>query len=162
MAADVKLLRIAFEAAGGIDATDEASLLERAGIPVRLVRGSESNIKITQPEDLIIAEKIIMTHSRSIWRTGHGFDAHRLAENRKLVLGGVHIEHHLGLAGHSDADVVTHALCDALLGALGKGDIGGHFPDSSEEFKDISSLLLLQRVVSLMQEEGYVIGNADI
>ncbi len=161
-AANAKLLRRAFAAADGRDVTDEASLLEMAGIPVRLVPGAETNIKITQPEDLIIAEKILMEHAMGDCRIGHGFDAHRLVEKRDLVLGGVRIQHQLGLAGHSDADVVTHALCDALLGALGKGDIGNHFPDSSAQFKDISSLLLLQKVISLMQQEGYGIGNADL
>ncbi len=161
-AADVTLLRRAFETADGIDVTDEASLLELSGIPVRLVPGAETNIKITQPEDLSIAGKILMEHSMGNFKIGHGFDAHRLVENRDLVLGGIRMQHHLGLAGHSDADAVTHALCDALLGALGKGDIGNHFPDSSALFKDISSLLLLKKVISLMQEEGYAIGNADL
>ena len=95
-------------------------------------------------------------------RIGHGFDAHRYAENRKLVLGGVEIPYRCGLAGHSDADVVCHALCDAILGAAGSGDIGRHFPDSDEQFKDISSLLLLERVVTLAAGQGLALANADI
>lgn len=161
-AARLPLLRQAFARIGEDDATDEASLLESAGIDVRVVLGSETNIKITRPEDLVIANKIIMQSNTDQIRIGHGFDAHRLVPDRDLTLGGVKIQHSLGLAGHSDADVVTHALCDAILGALGKGDIGKHFPDSAEEFKDIYSILLLERVVTLMREEGYTIGNADL
>ena len=95
-------------------------------------------------------------------KIGHGFDAHRLAHDRKLILGGVSIDFELGLEGHSDADVVAHALTDALLGALGAGDIGRHFPDSDPQYKGIDSLLLLERVQQLAQQHGYAIGNADI
>ena len=95
-------------------------------------------------------------------RIGHGYDVHRLVSQRKLILGGVEISHPLGLLGHSDADVVTHAFMDALLGAIALGDIGKHFPDSSAEFKDISSMLLLEKVCSLVNEKGYRISNADI
>lgn len=95
-------------------------------------------------------------------RIGHGYDVHKLVEGRKLILGGVDIPHSLGLLGHSDADVLVHAFMDAILGALALGDIGKHFPDSSEEFKDISSLILLEKVYSLVKERGYVISNADI
>jgi 2-C-methyl-D-erythritol 4-phosphate cytidylyltransferase/2-C-methyl-D-erythritol 2,4-cyclodiphosphate synthase len=161
-AARLSLLRKAFAESGDCDATDEASLLESAGIAVTIVPGSETNIKITHPEDLIIADRILRQPSTDHFRIGHGFDAHRLVTGRKLILGGVRIDHSHGLAGHSDADVVTHALCDAILGALGRGDIGRHFPDSSPVFKDISSLLLLERVVALMSEDGFAIGNADI
>ena len=95
-------------------------------------------------------------------RIGHGFDAHRLVTGRKLILGGVTIEYELGLDGHSDADVVAHALTDALLGALGLGDIGRHFPDSDPAYKGIDSLLLLARVVLLTDERGWRLGNADL
>lgn len=161
-AARLPLLRKAFDKVGTSDVTDEASLLESAGIAVKIVPGSETNIKITRPEDLTIANKIIMQPSVDQFRVGHGFDAHRLIADRELILGGVKVEHPLGLEGHSDADVVTHALCDAILGALGKGDIGNHFPDSAAEFNNIYSILLLERVVAQMKTEGYVIGNADI
>lgn len=94
-------------------------------------------------------------------RIGIGYDVHQLVEERDLILGGVKIEHYLGLLGHSDADVLTHAIMDAMLGALGKGDIGKHFPDTAQTFKDISSLILLEKVTELMHSEGYVIGNID-
>jgi 2-C-methyl-D-erythritol 2,4-cyclodiphosphate synthase len=95
-------------------------------------------------------------------RVGIGYDIHQLQIGRKLVLGGVPIPHTAGLAGHSDADVVLHALMDAILGALALGDIGQHFPPSDERFRDVSSLVLLHRVVELMRAEGYVVGNADV
>lgn len=161
-AARIEYLQKAFAEAGDRDVTDEAMLLEMAGFPVKIIFGSEKNIKITQPEDLMIAEKIITQAACPAIRIGHGFDAHRLVPDRALVLAGVEISHPMGLAGHSDADVVTHALCDAILGAMGKGDIGKHFPDSSAEFKDIYSILLLRQVIASMQEGGYVLGNADI
>ncbi len=94
-------------------------------------------------------------------RIGQGYDAHRFAANRRLVLGGVEIAHDLGLAAHSDGDVLVHALCDALLGAAGQGDIGRHFPDSSEDFKDIDSRILLRRVVDLLHGMGLRVHNAD-
>ncbi len=96
------------------------------------------------------------------FRIGHGYDVHKLVEGRRLILGGVDIPHYLGLLGHSDADVLVHALMDGILGALALGDIGKHFPDNADEFKDISSLILLERVYGLAKEKGYVISNADI
>ena len=94
-------------------------------------------------------------------RIGIGYDVHRLVEGRELVLGGVLIPHPLGLAGHSDADVLTHAVCDALLGAAGEGDIGIHFPNSSPQFKDIRSLELLSRTCEVLRSKGYEISNID-
>lgn len=94
-------------------------------------------------------------------RIGIGYDVHQLVEERALILGGVEIPHYLGLLGHSDADVLTHAIMDAILGAIGKGDIGKHFPDSSAAFKDISSLILLDEVKKTMVDAGYRIGNID-
>jgi 2-C-methyl-D-erythritol 2,4-cyclodiphosphate synthase len=94
-------------------------------------------------------------------RIGCGYDAHRLVVGRPLILGGVEIEHETGLLGHSDADVLLHALCDAILGALGEGDIGRHFPDSDPALKGISSLVLVERVAALMHSRGYRIGNLD-
>ncbi len=94
-------------------------------------------------------------------RIGHGYDVHRLVVDRKLILGGVDIPHGLGLLGHSDADVLLHAICDALLGAIGEGDIGRHFPDSDPAFRGISSLKLLREVISLAEAKGYCVGNID-
>jgi 2-C-methyl-D-erythritol 2,4-cyclodiphosphate synthase len=94
-------------------------------------------------------------------RVGIGYDVHRLVEGRPLILGGVEIPYKQGLLGHSDADVLIHAVCDAMLGALGLGDIGRHFPDSEPAYKGISSLILLEKVVEHMQHQGYEIGNVD-
>lgn len=94
-------------------------------------------------------------------RVGHGYDVHKLVENRKLILGGIEIPFEKGLLGHSDADVLLHAISDALLGAAGLGDIGRHFPDTSGEFKDIDSRILLRRVVKLLKTDGYSISNID-
>ncbi len=94
-------------------------------------------------------------------RIGHGFDVHRLVEDRELILGGVKIPHPTGLLGHSDADVLLHAICDAILGALAAGDIGKHFPDSDPEFKGIDSRKLLRHVVELMTDRGYRLANLD-
>ncbi len=97
-----------------------------------------------------------------MFRIGHGYDVHRLCEGRDLFLGGVKIPHTLGLLGHSDADVLIHALCDALLGAMALGDIGRHFPDNDEKYKGISSMILLKDVKNMMDEKGYGLCNCDI
>jgi len=94
-------------------------------------------------------------------RVGNGFDVHRFAENRKLIIGGVEIPHTVGLLGHSDADVLLHAICDALLGALALGDIGKHFPDTSDDWKGADSKVLLSMVYTLIKEQGYLISNVD-
>ena len=94
-------------------------------------------------------------------RIGHGYDVHKLAENRKCIIGGVEIPHHLGLLGHSDADVLLHAVSDALLGALALGDIGKHFPDTDPNYKNADSLKLLSHVVALIEKQGYQLGNLD-
>lgn len=95
------------------------------------------------------------------FRIGHGYDVHALGDGLRLVLGGVEIPHTKGCIAHSDGDVLIHAICDALLGAAAEGDIGKHFPDTSDEFKGIDSRLLLQRVAGLLREKGYAIGNID-
>lgn len=157
------LLQKAYDEAGDSDATDEAFLLEQAGIPVFIVEGSEKNLKITRPEDLRLAEMILRpTQTSPRLRIGHGFDAHRFAAGRPLVLGGITIPHSLGLAGHSDADVVTHALCDALLGAISERDIGHHFPDSDARYSGICSINLLRKVVELVHDKNFCLANADI
>jgi len=159
------LLKKAFAMADadGFVGTDEASLCEHAGIPVTVVEGRESNLKITRPEDLTMAEALlIQDQPGQHFRVGHGFDAHRLVSQRPLIMGGVEIPHELGLLGHSDADVLSHALCDAILGALGRGDIGRHFPDSDSRYKGISSLKLLEQVMTMAARDGYRLVNADV
>ncbi|MHB8810024.1 MAG: 2-C-methyl-D-erythritol 4-phosphate cytidylyltransferase [Desulfobulbaceae bacterium] len=160
--ARVELLRRAYSLADedGFQGTDEASLLEHAGIPVAIVEGSERNFKITRPDDLILAARL--TQEKQMLKIGHGFDAHRLVPGRPLILGGVHIPYELGLDGHSDADTLTHAFIDALLGAMGEGDIGRHFPDSDPRYTNISSLRLLTDVAGLLKQKNMSIGNADI
>lgn len=96
-----------------------------------------------------------------IMRIGHGYDVHRLVEGRKLIIGGVEIDHTLGLLGHSDADVLLHAIMDSLLGAAGLGDIGKHFPDTKAEYKDVSSVVLLKKVANILDENAYIIENID-
>ncbi len=168
-AVSLDILRMAYDAAerDGFEGTDEASLLEHAGVRVVVVQGAESNIKITRPGDLEVAEGLLMKKMKHQEleqgiRTGQGFDAHRLVEGRKLVLGGVTIKHPKGLLGHSDADVLVHALCDAVLGALGEGDLGRHFPDNDQQYKDVDSLVLLGHVMTLASERGMGVVNADI
>ncbi len=100
--------------------------------------------------------------STTDFRVGFGYDVHRLVEGRDLVIGGVTIPYHLGLLGHSDADVLIHALCDALLGASGEGDIGKHFPDSDPEYRGISSMILLEHVMTKLSREGWRLSNADM
>ena len=141
--------------------TDDASVMEAAGFPVHLVQGSKQNIKITEKEDLRMMNAL-SSRELPLFRIGSGYDVHRLAENRKLVLCGVEIPYGLGLLGHSDADVALHALMDAMLGAAALGDIGRHFPDTSDRYEGISSLLLLQETVQKVRNAGYELVNADV
>lgn len=147
--------------ARGLTVTDEAAAMEAAGFAPRLVEGRADNLKITRPEDLALAE-FYLTHGRSRnMRIGHGFDVHAFGPGEFIMLGGVRIPHGQGLIAHSDGDVLLHALCDALLGAAGLGDIGQHFPDSSAAFSKIDSRILLRRVVRLLQERRLTVGNVD-
>lgn len=159
------LLFAAYETAGqaGYLGTDDASLVERLGTRVKIVAGSYQNIKITTPEDLQFAETLLGRRQEAdrMVRTGIGYDVHRLVPERKLILGGVEIPYELGLAGHSDADVLLHAIKDALLGAAALGDIGRHFPDHDEQYKGISSLKLLAKVREILRENGYGVHNID-
>jgi 2-C-methyl-D-erythritol 4-phosphate cytidylyltransferase/2-C-methyl-D-erythritol 2,4-cyclodiphosphate synthase len=143
--------------------TDDASLVERMGKKVKMIEGSYENIKITTSEDLIIAEALMKkkTGSKIIFRNGLGYDSHKFALNRKLILGGVEIPFNKGLLGHSDADALIHAICDALLGAAGCGDIGRHFPDNDPKYKNISSILLLERVKKIIEAKRFSINNID-
>jgi 2-C-methyl-D-erythritol 4-phosphate cytidylyltransferase/2-C-methyl-D-erythritol 2,4-cyclodiphosphate synthase len=144
--------------------TDDTSLVEGLGISVSMVEGRADNIKITNSEDMQIAEQILerrLDRFTPGQRIGNGYDVHRLVEGRPLILGGVEVPHDRGLDGHSDADVLTHAVADAILGAIGKGDIGRHFPDTDPAYKGISSLLLLQRVADVIYSAGSEVINVD-
>ena len=143
--------------------TDDASLVERIGVKVKMIAGSYENIKITTPDDLIIAEAFIKNKAGTSMntRSGFGYDSHRFAAGRKLILGGVEIAFDCGLQGHSDADALIHAIGDALLGASGCGDIGRHFPDSDQAYKDISSIIILERVKKIIGAKGFLINNID-
>lgn len=140
-------------------ATDDAQLLERAGYPVHLVDGDPRNLKLTTPDDLHLLR--LYAGEGALTRTGIGYDIHQLTEGRTLMLGGVAIDYPYGLQGHSDADVVLHAICDALLGAAALGDIGQHFPNTDPRWKDASSLTLLQQVRSLLAQHGWQPLNID-
>jgi 2-C-methyl-D-erythritol 4-phosphate cytidylyltransferase/2-C-methyl-D-erythritol 2,4-cyclodiphosphate synthase len=150
------LLRRAQEEARarGLSVTDEAGLVEALGGEVKLVMGSRENLKITSPEDLALAQAIL-GRGHLATRTGQGVDAHKLVPGRDLILGGVRLEYELGLLGHSDADVLTHAVMDALLSAAGLGDIGRMFPDSDPTFKDADSLGLLTLVTQALGAQGW-------
>jgi 2-C-methyl-D-erythritol 4-phosphate cytidylyltransferase/2-C-methyl-D-erythritol 2,4-cyclodiphosphate synthase len=170
------VLRRALEIGGrdGVNATDEAALVELAGLPVRLVEGEASNIKITTPEDMVLGDAIAARQSAvgsehaagslpaRTGRAGTGYDLHRLVAGRPLIVGGITIPSERGALGHSDADVVCHAVSDAILGAAGLGDIGRHFPDSDRRWKDANSIDLLRRVVGLVADTGFVVGNVDV
>ena len=148
----------------GRDFTDDCQLMEQAGHPVRLVAGLDTNLKLTTPEDVRLAEAILHGEQKEehAMRIGHGYDVHRLVEERALILCGVNVPHTLGLLGHSDADVAAHALMDALLGAAAMGDIGRHFPDTDPTYKGADSLKLLDHVMELLEQEGYRVGNVDV
>ena len=144
----------------GLNVTDDAMVYEHAYGSVHLsdAPGAERNVKLTLPEDF----RRLRAQKRPAMRIGTGYDAHRLAQGRRLVLCGVDVPHDRGLDGHSDADVAVHALMDALLGALGEGDIGRHFPDSDARYKGISSMLLLEQVMEIVRARGYRVLNADV
>ena len=168
-----------------LDFTDDCQAMEHAGVPVHMTPGDYKNIKITTPEDLLMAEAIteasradVRTSQRSErcaaeakggelhreinFRIGQGYDVHRLVRGRRLILCGVEIPYEMGLDGHSDADAAAHALTDAILGAAAMGDIGRHFPDTDPAFKNADSLELLRQTVLKVMERGYFVGNIDI
>ena len=140
-----------------LPATDDAMVFEHAYGSVHLsdAPGARENVKLTNPRDFAGLRGPAM-------RVGSGYDAHRLKEGRKLILCGVEVPHDRGLDGHSDADVAVHALMDALLGALGEGDIGRHFPDSDERYRGISSMLLLEHVMGIVRARGFRVCNTDV
>jgi 2-C-methyl-D-erythritol 4-phosphate cytidylyltransferase/2-C-methyl-D-erythritol 2,4-cyclodiphosphate synthase len=153
------LLLRAYEAAGAAAsaATDECALVERLGAPVTLVPGEPGNFKITGPEDVERARAAL----EAPVAMGVGYDTHRFAAGRRLVLGGVEFEGD-GLLGHSDADVCAHAVGDAILGAAGLGDLGRHFPDTDPRWRGVSSLLLLREIARKAAERGWRVGNCDV
>jgi 2-C-methyl-D-erythritol 4-phosphate cytidylyltransferase/2-C-methyl-D-erythritol 2,4-cyclodiphosphate synthase len=147
--------------AGAAEATDEASLAERAGFSVALVEGERTNIKITTADDLELA-RVMTGGGPALLRIGTGYDLHRLVADRPLILGGVTIPFDRGLAGHSDADAICHAVTDAVLGAANAGDIGRHFPDTDARWAGASSLLLLREATALVRARGYRVANVDV
>jgi 2-C-methyl-D-erythritol 4-phosphate cytidylyltransferase/2-C-methyl-D-erythritol 2,4-cyclodiphosphate synthase len=178
------VLERAFEVAGALDATDEAMLAERAGVQVHLVPGDPANIKVTTPADFETARTRAasltpedrspasaeasrpapraLSLEPSTFRIGTGYDLHRLVSGRPLILGGVRIPFDRGLEGHSDADIVCHAVTDALLGAAATGDIGQRCPDTDERWRDADSLALLRAAVDDLSARGYRVGNVDV
>ena len=144
----------------GYQGTDDVSLVEFQGRPVRIVEGDRKNIKLTVPEDVAMAKKYLGVEQ--MMRIGYGYDIHRFTEGRPCILGGVSIDSPIGPDGHSDADVLIHALMDAMLGAAGMRDIGYYFPPEDDAFKGISSRLLLEKVVQLLKDSNFGIYNADI
>ncbi|MBI2321278.1 MAG: 2-C-methyl-D-erythritol 4-phosphate cytidylyltransferase [Chloroflexi bacterium] len=149
------------------EATDDAALVERLGHPVGVFVGSRENVKITDPADLAMAEALLrqraVERSGAELRVGHGYDVHRLAPGRRLILGGVELAHPagLGLFGHSDADVLTHAIMDALLGAAGLGDIGQRFSPNDAAYRGADSVALLRQVRGLLARAGWRVVNVD-
>ena len=141
------------------DSFDDCQLFEKAGLPVKLVPGDRTNFKITSPEDVARAK---MQTGDIGFRVGHGYDVHRLTEGRKLILGGVEIPYEKGLLGHSDADVLLHAVSDAILGAAALGDIGKHFPDTDDRWEGADSRIILRECVRLAAEAGFRPVNVDV
>lgn len=146
--------------AGLTGATDDASLLEAAGETVAIVPGSDDNIKLTYPQDLLRLERLMA--NPLIPRVGTGFDVHVFQTGRRLMLCGIELAHDKGLAGHSDADVGIHALCDAIYGALAEGDIGRHFPPSEAGWKDADSAQFLLHAAGRIAARGGRLANADV
>ncbi len=154
----------------GIAVTDEATAIESLGLKPRLVRGHADNIKVTNPEDAALAEAILRSRGGNEaagvggarMRVGSGYDVHAFGEGDHVVLGGVRIGHDRGVLAHSDGDVALHALCDALLGALGLGDIGEHFPDSDPRWRGADSRQFLRHCASLVHQHGWRCVNADL
>jgi 2-C-methyl-D-erythritol 4-phosphate cytidylyltransferase/2-C-methyl-D-erythritol 2,4-cyclodiphosphate synthase len=146
----------------GVAVTDEAQAMERIGIRAMMVPGSPFNIKVTRAEDVGIAAEILRMRESSQMRIGQGVDVHAFGEGDHVVLGGVRIAHPQGIVAHSDGDVVIHALCDAVLGALGEGDIGRHFPDSDPRYRGADSRVFLRAVAQRMQAAALHLVNADI
>lgn len=140
--------------------TDDTAIAAAAGLAVAWVAGEERNLKLTVPEDHMVAERLLGGVPR--WRTGLGFDVHAFAPDRPLVLCGVRIPHEFGLAGHSDADAAFHAVTDAILGTIAAGDIGSHFPPSDERWRDADSAMFLRHAADLLAAKGGRVENVDL
>jgi 2-C-methyl-D-erythritol 4-phosphate cytidylyltransferase/2-C-methyl-D-erythritol 2,4-cyclodiphosphate synthase len=151
----------AHRAAAGLDLPDDAAVAERLGLAVRLVAGSEANFKVTTPDDLARAERLVTARLDDV-RTGQGFDVHPFGPGDHVWICGVRIAHDHALVGHSDADVGLHALTDAILGALGAGDIGVHFPPSDPQWRGAPSHLFLRHAASLVAAAGGIVGHVDV
>jgi 2-C-methyl-D-erythritol 4-phosphate cytidylyltransferase/2-C-methyl-D-erythritol 2,4-cyclodiphosphate synthase len=145
---------------GGTGYTDDTAIAAAVGLAVAWVVGEERNLKLTVPEDHMMAERLLGSAPR--WRTGLGFDVHAFAPDRPLVLCGVRIPHELGLAGHSDADAAFHAVTDAILGTIAAGDIGSHFPPGDDRWRDADSAVFLRHAVDLLAAKGGRIENVDL
>jgi 2-C-methyl-D-erythritol 4-phosphate cytidylyltransferase / 2-C-methyl-D-erythritol 2,4-cyclodiphosphate synthase len=145
-----------------VTVTDEAQALERLGVRAKLVAGSSFNIKVTRAEDLAVAAGILKMQDGDQMRIGQGMDVHAYGAGDHVVLGGVRIAHSQGVVAHSDGDVIIHALCDALLGAMGDGDIGIHFPDSDPRYRGADSRVFLRVVAERMKAAGLRLVNADV
>lgn len=150
----------AHRAGGHRHHTDDTAIAAAAGMAVGWVAGEEQNLKLTRPEDLDVAERLLASTTR--WRTGLGFDVHAFAPDRPLVLCGVSVPHEQGLAGHSDADVAFHAITDAVLGTIGAGDIGTHFPPSDPQWRDADSARFLRHAVAMLAQQHGRIENVDL
>jgi 2-C-methyl-D-erythritol 4-phosphate cytidylyltransferase / 2-C-methyl-D-erythritol 2,4-cyclodiphosphate synthase len=146
----------------GVEVTDEAQAVERMGLRPKLVQGSPFNVKVTRAADLAVAASVLKMTEAMPMRVGQGFDVHAFGEGDHVILGGVRIAHARGIVAHSDGDVVIHALCDALLGAMGDGDIGQHFPDSDPRYRGADSRVFLRAVAARMQAAGLELINADV
>ncbi len=158
------LIKKAYETYG-FGETDDCAVAEKAGVPIKTVSGSYENIKLTTPEDILTAREILLNREEKrrqcSMRIGTGFDTHRLTTGRDLIIGGTQIHYEKGLSGHSDADVLIHAVIDAIFGAAALGDIGTHFPDTDEKFRGISSMILLEKAAQKVRQAGFEIGNID-
>jgi 2-C-methyl-D-erythritol 4-phosphate cytidylyltransferase/2-C-methyl-D-erythritol 2,4-cyclodiphosphate synthase len=159
-----EVLSRALSEGANVDATDEAMLVERLGLPVHVVEGDPNNIKITTPEDLATARAVADQTSvhTAMMRIGTGYDLHTLVAGRPLILAGVTIDFDRGLSGHSDADIVCHAVTDAVLGAAALGDIGRLFPDTDQQWKGADSIMMLEGAVAKVRASGYRVVNVDV
>lgn len=157
------ILEQALQGSDDINVTDEAMLVERAGFPVHIVEGEATNLKVTTKADFAEARaRVSGAAPMTSMRIGTGYDLHRVVPERPLILAGVHIPCDFGLHGHSDADIVCHAVTDAVLGAAALGDIGRMFPDSDAKWKDADSVVLLRSAMGLVHGAGYMVANVDV